>query len=240
MTPLLTTRALTIGHRGHPLLPPIDLTVHPGEAWALVGRNGSGKTTLMRTLLGLHAPLGGNIEPADTLRIGYVPQRDSLDPAAPAHAVDLVRQGLDHGWSFLDPRLPRRNRAAVDAALAAVDAADLRHQPIHALSHGQRQRVLIARALVGDPTLLLLDEPTSAMDAVVAEAIHALLDRLRAERQLAILIASHHLDAVGRHATHALLLDRVHQHVTAGPAPEIVGGDAWRRIFGASTPAATP
>lgn len=233
MTALLTTRALRIGHHGRAILPPVDLTLHQGETWALIGRNGSGKTTLMRTLLGLQPRVGGHIERAPGLRLGYVPQRGDVDPSIPGRVVDLVRAGLDRGWSFLDPRVPRRGRAAVAAALQAVDAEALADRPFRTLSEGQKQRALIARALVGDPAVLVLDEPTSAMDPVIEAQVFALLDRLRRERGLALVIAGHRLGYVPRFATHALLLDRVGDRVEAGPAADVLASDAFREGFGA-------
>lgn len=214
------------------MLPPIDLALHPGETWALIGRNGSGKTTLMRTLLGLHPRIAGHIDHAPTLRLGYVPQRGDIDPSLPGRAIDLVRAGLDHGWSFLDPTLPRRHRATVTAALAAVEATALADRPFRTLSEGQKQRILIARALVGDPTVLVLDEPTSAMDPVIEEAIFTLLDRLRRDRDLALIIAGHRLGYVPRFATHALLLDPTQARIELGPAAAVLHSATFRQCFG--------
>lgn len=236
MTPgaLVATRALVVGHAGRAILPPMDLSVRPSQAWALVGRNGSGKTTTMRTLLGLLPPIGGRIERAPALRVGYVPQRATVDGSVPGRVVDVVRAGLDHGWSFLDPRVPLRARAAVRAALEAVDALDLRRQRFARLSEGQKQRVLIARALVAEPALMVLDEPTSALDPISEEAIFDLLDRLRRERSLALVIASHQLSYVPRFATHAVLVDREHGLAEAGPADEILRSPAFHARYGAA------
>lgn len=231
MTALLTARGLRIGYRGRAILPPIELTVQPGELWALIGRNGGGKTTLMRTLLGLLPSVGGAIDRAPGLRLAYVPQRGDFDPSVPARVLDMVRGGLDQGWSFLDPLRLRRGGHAVQGALAAADVAVLRRQSFGTLSEGQKQRVLIARALVADPALLVLDEPTSAMDPVTTEAIFALLDRLRREGR-AVMIASHTADFAPRFATHIALVDREHGVVQTGPAAEVLGAPAFLRWSG--------
>lgn len=230
---LIRAEALRVGHRGRPILPPIDFAVAAGEAWALIGRNGSGKTTLMRTAMGLLPAIAGRVHRAEGLRAAYVPQRAEVDATVPGRALDVVAAGLDHRWSFLDPRVPRRGRAAVAEALAAVDAADLRRQPFVQLSEGQKQRVLIARALVGAPSLMVLDEPTSALDPVSEEAIFALLDDLRRARGLALVIASHQLDYVPRYATHAVLVDREHGQALAGPAADILAAPAFHQRYGA-------
>lgn len=234
---LVTARGLQVGYGGRAILPPLDLSVAPGEAWALVGRNGSGKTTTMRALLGLLPTLGGRIERADGLRVGYVPQRASLDASVPGRVVDVVRAGLDHGWTFLDPRVPLRGGGAVRRALEAVDALDLRRQHFARLSEGQKQRVLIARALVAEPQLMVLDEPTSALDPVSEEGIFALLDRLRRARELTLIIASHQLSYVPRFATHALLVDREHGVALAGTAADVLASTAFHERYGAAADA---
>jgi len=230
----IATHGLQIGYAGRSILPPLDLAVGGGQAWALVGRNGSGKTTAMRTLLGLLPPIAGRIERALGVRIGYVPQRATVDASVPGRVVDVVRAGLDHGWRFLDPRVPLRGGAAVKRALEAVDALDLRRQHFARLSEGQKQRVLIARALVAEPALMVLDEPTSALDPVSEEGIFGLLDRLRRQRDLALVIASHQLSYVPRFATHALLLDREHGVALAGTAAEILTAPAFHARYGAA------
>ena len=234
---LITAHGLHVGYGGRAILPPLDLEVTAGQAWALIGRNGSGKTTTMRTLLGLLTPVAGRFEQRPGLRVGYVPQRASLDTSVPGRVLDVVRAGLDHGLSFLDPRVPLRGGAAVTRALEAVDALDLRRQHFARLSEGQKQRVLIARALVAEPALMVLDEPTSALDPVSEEGIFALLDRLRRARRLALLIASHQLSYVPRFATHGLLVDREHAIALAGTAAEVLASAEFGARYGSTADA---
>lgn len=234
---LLRAHGLRVGYAGRAILPPLDLAVDAGRSWALVGRNGSGKTTAMRTVLGLLPPIAGHVERAPGLRVGYVPQRATVDASVPGRVLDVVRAGLDHGWSFLDPRVPLRGRRAIRDALEATDALDLRRQPFARLSEGQKQRVLIARSLVAQPALMVLDEPTSALDPVSEDAIFTLLDRLRRERGLALIIASHQLSYVPRFATHAVLVDREHDLALAGTAAEILAAPAFHARYGAAAAA---
>lgn len=159
--------SVTLG--GLTILDGIDLSVGEGEVLALLGANGSGKSTLVRSLLGVVPISAGSVrifgEPlgpdAPWHRVGYVPQRLPAGAGIPATAVEVVTSGLLHGRTLRPPRHARRR---AEEALAAVGLADRSHRRVQEMSGGQQQRVLIARALVRDPDLLVLDEPTSGID----------------------------------------------------------------------------
>jgi ABC-type Mn2+/Zn2+ transport system ATPase subunit len=169
--------------------------VVPGEFVALVGSNGSGKTTLVRGLLGLIPPLGGRVERAPELRLGYVPQRETLDPLYPLSGFDVTLLGACRDLPFWRPAR-REEREGARAALEAVRATPFAGRRYGHLSGGQRQRVLIARALATKPSLLLLDEPTAGVDPETEKAIVELLLALRREHRLAIWMVTHQLQAV--------------------------------------------
>lgn len=230
----LALRGLVVGYKGRGLLPPIDAEVHPGEVWALIGRNGSGKSTLLKTLIGLLQPVRGRLAWGRGVRASYVPQRGDFDDAVPARALDVVRAGVDRGASFLDPLYPFRRRAAVQRALRDTGSEALQQAPFAQLSEGQKQRVWLARGLASEPGLILLDEPTSALDAVAERASFALLDGLRQERGLAVLIATHQMASLPSFATHALLVDRDDQVVLAGPIGEILRSPTYALRYGAA------
>ena len=203
---LLHVHELQVGYERRAILPPFSLHVERGQVWAVIGPNGAGKSTFLRTLLGLQAPVAGVIERASG-PIGYVPQRTEIDVAVPQRVCDLVRMGTERRWSVLRPWAARRH-PGVERAMADTDVMSLAKQPWRQLSEGQKQRVLLAQALAGDPALLVLDEPTSAMDLHAEAAIFQLLDRLRVERQLGVIVISHHLALLAAHATHFVLLDK--------------------------------
>ncbi len=229
--PILRADALIVGHGRRGILPPLSFAVRPGEFWALIGRNGGGKTTLLRTLLGLQPPIAGATE-RGAGGLGYVPQRGDYDLSVPARVVDFVRGGVDAGWSFLDPLRTWRQRGAVRDALAATEVEGLARRPFARLSEGQKQRVLMARALVGAPRLMVLDEPTSAMDPINEQAVFDRLAALRDARDMAVLVASHQMNFVPRYATHAIFVDCDLGVALAGTAAEVAGHDAVRRHYG--------
>jgi zinc transport system ATP-binding protein len=218
--PLLRVDDLRVGYRGRALLPPASFSVRQGQLWSIVGPNGSGKTTFLRSVLGLMPAITGTVDlGADC--VGYVPQRNSIDSNIPARVIDVVRGGVETRWSFLNPMFRMQHRDAVDAALRDAHVAELASRQVVELSEGQKQRVLMARALASQPRLLILDEPTSAMDAKAEEDIFQLLDSLRHARNLAVLLVSHHLGVVADHATHLLMVDKDHGMLLAGTLDDV-------------------
>jgi ABC-type Mn2+/Zn2+ transport system ATPase subunit len=173
----------------------VSLDVVPGEFVALVGANGSGKTTLVRGLLGLVPALAGRVERRPGLRVGYVPQRETLDPLYPLSGFDVTLLGACRDLAFWRP-LGAAQRTACRAALEAVRAVAFADERYGQLSGGQRQRILIARALATQPALLLLDEPTAGVDPETEAAIVEVLQELRREHRLAIWMVTHQLHAV--------------------------------------------
>lgn len=228
---LLTLDQLVVGYAKTPLLPPIQLEVRKGELWALVGRNGSGKSTLLKTLLGMLPAVSGRARWAPDVHRSHVPQRGAWDDSVPARGIDMVRDGADRGWSFLRPWLDRAQRDGIAAAVEAAGAGELLSAPFATLSEGQRQRIWLARALASNPRVILMDEPTSALDAVAEEAAFSLFSRLCRERELAIVIASHHLAHLARFATHAVFVDRDSGVALSGPVSEVMGAQAYLRQY---------
>lgn len=216
MSNVVETRDLVVGYAGRALLPPVTVRIAREELWALVGRNGGGKTTLLRTLLGLLPRVRGDVVWHGGARVGYVPQRTELDLSVPRRVRDVVSDGLDHEWSFLRPGIASRGRARVEAVLAETGMSELTDAPFVELSDGQRQRVLVARALVSDPELLVLDEPTNGMDVAAERSAFELFAALRTTRKLALVIVSHHMAMLGARASHVLWVDKDDAQVVSG------------------------
>jgi zinc/manganese transport system ATP-binding protein len=179
----------------------LTLDVQPGEFLAVLGANGSGKTSLLRAVLGLLPLTAGSVAVAGQpvqrarQRIGYVRQQHRIDPFTPLRARDVVRQGLDgHRWGFGWPG--RVGWGRVDEMLAAVDASALGEQAFGTLSGGEQQRVRIAQALVGDPLLLLCDEPLLSLDLGSQATVSALVDRRRREHGTGVVFVTHEINPV--------------------------------------------
>jgi zinc transport system ATP-binding protein len=178
---------ITVRLGGKPVLEHVSMAVEPGEIVTLIGPNGSGKTTLVRTILGLQAPQGGRIRRRSGLRVGYVPQRLTIDPTLPLTVRRFLRLG--------GQRDERRLQKAVDE----VGGSDLMARQIEALSGGELQRMALARALLREPDLLVLDEPLQGVDFTGQLALFNLIDRVRRQRGCGVLMVSHdlHLPAGG-------------------------------------------
>jgi zinc transport system ATP-binding protein len=198
---------------GPPVLRDVDLTVNPGELVAIAGPNGGGKTTLVRLALGLERPDTGRAllygEPAHRFSrratLGYLAQRAQLDLDAPATVAEVVAAGRLAAGGLLGP-LRRRERAIIDESIDRVGLTAQRSWPLAKLSGGQQQRAFIAKALAGQPSLLVLDEPTTGVDVESQEALAALLDRLHRELAVTVLYVSHEFGAIERYVKRLVLV----------------------------------
>ena len=184
------------------ILHDVDLTVNKGEVVTLLGRNGAGKTTLLQVILGLVPAATGSVRGFGrkpgvlNKEIGYVPQRYDANAAEAIRARDSVLLGLTgRRWGFARPNAT--DRAAVDDALAWVDATEIADRRLSELSGGQRQRIAIAAALVSRPRMLILDEPLASLDLRNQHEIVTLLGRLKVELGVTILVVAHDLGAQG-------------------------------------------
>jgi zinc transport system ATP-binding protein len=208
-------RGVAYAYDGGPaVLRDVDLAVEEGEFVAVAGPNGGGKTTLLRILLGLARPTAGTAllfgEPAHRFSrrasLGYLAQRSRLGTDAPATVREVVGAGRLAAGGLLGP-LRARERAIVAQAIADVGLEAHADAPLARLSGGQQQRAFIAKALAGEPSLLVLDEPTTGVDVEAQEALAALLDRLHRELAVTILYVSHEFGAV-EHVVQRLVLVR--------------------------------
>lgn len=218
---MLGVQHLTVRYGTHPALEDATVTFQPGTFTAIIGPNGAGKSTLLRTLVGLVAPTGGAVtyDGPGLARdaIAYVPQQQTLDWAFPVTVWDVAMMGRTGRLGWL--RWPgRADRERVRAALEQTGVYDLRSRHIGALSGGQRQRVLLARMLVRDARILLLDEPLTGVDQATQEGLMSLL-RAQADAGRAVVMVTHDLEQARAWCDHLVLVNR---RVVADGTPEQV------------------
>ena len=225
-TPVIKLDHVSFSYGGPPVLEDIDLTVTRGEFLGLVGPNGSGKSTLLKVILGLLAPSSGRImvmgrRPVDARDlIGYVPQFGTFVPGFPISVEETVLMGR-LGKTKTIGGYRSGDRTLAHQAMSDAGILDLRNRPLGNLSGGQLQRVLIARALVIEPEILLLDEPTSNVDLRAEEDIFELLKRLN--EQMTIIVVSHDIGFISQYITHVACLNRTLLcHQTATLTSEVI------------------
>lgn len=215
---LISGRGLTVARGGRQLLSGVDLDVKPGEIVTLIGPNGGGKTTLVRVMLGIEKPDSGHVVRPASTRVGYVPQRFEIDQIIPMTVEGFLKLG---------------NAVPADvltAALEEVGVARTRQQQLSQLSGGETQRVLIARALLRDPNLLVLDEPARGVDFAGEADLYNLIGRLRDTRRLGVLLVSHDLYVVMANSDRVICLNG---HVCCSGRPETVSKHPeYARLFG--------
>lgn len=216
--PLVMAAGLTVRLGGRVILDRVDLAVRSGEIVTLIGPNGAGKTTLVRAALGLVTPSAGVVRRRAALRIGYMPQRLSVDQTLPL----TVRR-------FLGLWRPVTG-AQVTAALDDAGVTHLADSPVQAVSGGELQRVLLARALLSEPDLLVLDEPDQAVDVHGQAELYGRIESVRRARGCGVLLVSHDLHTVMARTDRVLCLNR---HVCCHGTPEDVRRHPeYRSLFG--------
>ena len=207
-------RDASFGYRpGQRVLEHVSLRIGEGEFVAVAGPNGGGKTTLVKLVLGLERPSSGAVllfgEPAHRFSrrrvLGYLAQRAELGGDAPATVSEVVSAGRLAAGRLVGP-LRRRDRELVAHAIERVGLADVAHAPLRTLSGGMQQRAFIAMALAGEPSLLVLDEPTTGVDAESQESFATLLAELHSELGVTIIYVSHEFGAVERFVERLLLV----------------------------------
>lgn len=225
---------LTVAYQDQPVLWDIDLEVPPGVLLAIVGPNGAGKTTLIKAILGLVRPAAGNVliydKPYQTQRriVSYVPQRGTVDWDFPTNVLDVVMMGRYSalGW------IRRPGKQERDLALSALEKVGMEaytDRQISQLSGGQQQRVFLARALVQDATIYLMDEPFQGVDATTERAIVTLLQELR-ETGKTVVVVHHDLQTVADYFDWVLLLNI--KRIASGPVAETFTPENLRATYG--------
>jgi zinc transport system ATP-binding protein len=220
--PLIEAHDLSVRINGRSILHGVDLTIFPGQITTLIGPNGAGKTTLVRALLGLIPHMRGDVTRARGLNVGYMPQRLRIDPIVPLSVKRFLT---------LNNRVPLTEARR---ALEEVGAAHVERAPVQVISGGEFQRVLLARALLRKPEMLVLDEPAQGVDVVGQGELYKLIAALRSRYGCAVLMISQDLHVVMEAADSVICLNH---HVCCTGKPEAVSRHPeYRKLFGAPEP----
>jgi len=242
-SPYVSISDLSFGPANAPILDQINLSLDAGHFMGIIGPNGAGKSTLLSIIAGLIQPSSGRIElfgkPLHKLnrhrllkQVGFLNQLHDHEPRLPLRVRDVVAMGTP---DYAAPlwKQPWRRRDSDDAimqALEQVEMADLADRDFRHLSGGQRQRTRLARALVRRPKLLLLDEPSAALDSKRQDQLYALLRRLSSEQQMTIIMVEHDIAAITAYVDSVACLNRrIHYHAMHG---DQIPEDIWHAMYG--------
>lgn len=225
---VLTLDRVTVAYDGAPVLRDVSFHVHSDQFTGIVGPSGSGKTTLLRTLLGSLRPQRGTVTTEPGLRMAYVPQLETVNWNFPVTVFECVLMARTQGRQW--PRASRTDRRAVADVLERLNIATLSGRHIRQLSGGQQQRMFLARALLSEPQLLVLDEPTSGVDISTRHDMLHLLGDLH-EDGISIVLTTHDLNGMAAHLPHLVTVNgRV---VAEGTPQEVITPDVLEETFGA-------
>ena len=226
---VFAARDVSIGYGRRALFEHLSFEIGRGEILGIVGPNGSGKTTLLRTMLGLLAPVAGRIARRPGLNISYVPQRMRVDSMIPVTALEVVLMGITARAGAFD-RIHDADRRAAARALELLGIESLAPQLFRSLSAGQKQRVLLSKALVASPDVLVLDEPTSGMDVASEAAMLEFLRSLNTQRHVTIALVTHMLPIVLNLATSIMVVST--QGILHGPVGEVLQEERLSDVYG--------
>lgn len=225
--PLISLRQVDAGYRDSTVLHDVNLSVSQDSFTGIVGPSGAGKTTLLRLLLGALKPQRGVIDRSGSVPVSYVPQLETVDWNFPATVEECVLMSRSARWV---PWTSKAERLEVAAVLERLSIGDLAGRHIRELSGGQQQRMFLARALIRQPKLLLLDEPTSGVDISTRHDVLHLLADLHADG-MGIVLTTHDLNGIAAHLPHLVCVN--HRVVAEGSPEQVITPDVLEETFGA-------
>ncbi|MCF8476949.1 MAG: ABC transporter ATP-binding protein [Pseudolabrys sp.] len=235
MTPTIELDRATIDIGGRTVLNDVSFAIQPGEFIGVLGPNGAGKTTLMRAILGLLPPSAGRLKVfgrtprCGDADIGYLPQLRTVLPDLRVRGLDYIASSM-HGERWGWPSHSAHDRTVIEATLDAVGASELAGRALSDMSGGERQRLLLAQALIGEPKLLLLDEPLISLDARHQEVVIDVIKKVCRERKITVLFSAHELNQLLGAIDRVLYLGN--GQAALGPVDDVVTAPVLSRLYG--------
>lgn len=230
--PIVSVQNSTFAYGRNVILESVEMQIRDGEFWCLIGPNGEGKTTFIKALLGALRPKKGLVrlraDFARRTRIGFVPQSCDLNPGVPTTIESFVVQGTA-GLSIEKHKLRHR----VKRAMEVMGIYPIRERSIWRVSGGQRQRAMVARALVRDPLLMIVDEPTAGLDLAASSGLLKTITELNRKHRITVLFVTHDLQLAGRYASHVAVFKN--RRVIGGAVKDVLTGENLEMAFGVPT-----
>ena len=228
---MIELQNISIGYEKKSLLDISDISIDSGQFWGVLGPNGSGKSTLLKTILGLIPPVQGKVDLENDVVFGYVPQNEKLDSIFPISVYELVSMGR-YSRVPAGRKLSEEDRAKIEESLEKVGITHLKDRTFRSLSGGEKQRSLLGRAIAGEPDVLVLDEPTAAVDIKGEAQIMSLVKSIKKESGITVLMVSHFLNTISAFSDHIILIDKDNEFFQAGEKSQILNTENLSAFFG--------
>ena len=215
MKTIVSLKNIQAGYDGKTILKDVSFDIHENDYVGIIGPNGGGKSTLLKVILGIIKPTKGEVayfkngERTSRISMGYLPQYNKIDKTFPISVYDTILTGVTNDRGLFG-RFTAEQRQQVDATIAKMDLQGLEDRPISALSGGQLQRILLARALVSRPDILILDEPNTYIDEIYQAQMYSLLDNLN--KECAVILVSHDIEMMKEKAKQIVCVNRSVRH----------------------------
>lgn len=231
MSGLIRLDDVVIGYESRGIMGALSLSIDEGQFWGVLGQNGGGKSTLLKTILGLLPPVSGKIESKHGVVFGYVPQNEKFDPIFPVSVEEVVSMGR-YSRVPVGKKLGKEDIEHVMTSMEKVGIRHLRDRTFRSLSGGEKQRALLARAIAGEPDVLVLDEPTASVDAKGEAQIMELVQRIGLDDGITVLMVSHFLNTVTSYADMIILIDKDSGYFRAGGKSDVLTEENLNKFFG--------
>jgi len=234
MNEIIKLENISIGFNKTSILAGIDLAISGDEFWGVVGPNGGGKSTLLKTVIGLTEPVLGEYYVKEGLSFGYVPQYEKFDSLYPVSVEELVGMGRYSKVPF-GKRMKTADWEVVRNSMEMAGVSKLSKKIFRELSGGENQKVLIAKAICGEPDILVLDEPTASLDVRGEAEVMSLIKKLKDEFSLTVIMVSHFTDTIKKYTDRVMLVDKENQVFMTFTKEEAVSSEHLNRYFGVET-----